>query len=72
MKEAFSFVRTPDFHTLENWNYYFVFYNIYTMYTVFIKKRYFRQGRLWEVKRAPEAGSGRTALGAGQSSCPVP
>ena len=37
MKEAFSFVRTPDFHTLENWNYYFVFYNIYTMYTVFIK-----------------------------------
>ena len=36
MKEAFSFVRTPDFHTLENWNYYFVFYNIYTMYTVFI------------------------------------
>ena len=46
--------------------------NIRTMYTVFIKKRYFRQGRLWEVKRAPEAGSGRTALGAGQSSCPVP
>lgn len=24
--------------------------NIRTMYTVFIKKRYFRQGRLWEVK----------------------
>lgn len=25
-------------------------HNIRTMYMVFIKKRYFRQGRLWEVK----------------------
>ena len=46
-------------------------HDIHTMYTVFIKRRDFRQGRLWEVKQAMEAGPGRTApvsgLGAGQA-----